>query len=455
MADGTLLVEVPNPSTKAENPYGSPPISFCQCHNSPNDERNPLTSPTPPGQGLLSGVRVLDLSRVLAGPACAQLLGDLGADVIKVERPGTGDDTRHWGPPWLKDAQGNETSEAAYYLSANRGKRSIAIDISTSEGQGIVQDIAAISDIVIENFKVGALARKHLDYDSLRKRNPSIIYASITGFGQTGPLAEQPGYDYLAQAMSGLMSVTGRPDGEPGAGPLRTGVATADQSAGLYATVGILAALFHRERSGEGQHIDVSLLDSQLALLVNQGLNFLVSGSSPTRSGEAHPNLAPYQPFDVADGRVVIAVGNDRQFASLMKWLELEDLIDDPRFVTNPDRNAHRPALADLVSEALASRTKAETLAALPALGVPAATINTIEEAFDEPQVLHRGGRIDLPHSSAGSAPGIANPIHFGATPVQYRNAPPLLGEHTEEVLRELVGSTDEEVADLRASGVI
>lgn len=410
----------------------------------------------PPGHaGPLSGIRVLDLSRVLAGPTSAQLLADLGADVIKVERPGSGDDTRHWGPPWLQDVDGNDTAEASYYLCANRGKRSIAVDISTVEGQSVIHRIAAVSDIVIENFKVGALERKNLDYESLKAFNPGIIYASITGFGQDGPMADQPGYDYLAQAMSGMMSINGRPDGSPGAGPLRVGVATADQSAGMYATVGILAALRHRDQTGEGQHIDVSLLDAQMSTLVNQGLNYFVGGTPPTRSGEWHPNLAPYQPFDVADGRVVIAVGNDRQFAAFMSWLDLEPLITDERFVTNPQRNANREELSRLISEAFSTRTKAETLAALPGLGVPAATINSIAEAFDEPQVKHRGGRIELPHATAGTAPGIANPIHFSGTPITYRNAPPLLGEHTDEVLIELAGCTDEDLVKLRRSETI
>lgn len=413
------------------------------------------TPSTNPHAGALSGVRVLDLSRVLAGPACAQLLADLGADVIKVERPGAGDDTRQWGPPWLADEQGELTAESSYYLSANRGKRSITVDISTEVGVEIVHRLAAASDIVIENFKVGSLAKKGLDYQALRAVNPSVIYASITGFGQDGPMADQPGYDYLAQAMSGLMSITGRADGEPGAGPMRAGIAVADQSAGMYATVGVLAALRHRDQTGEGQHVDVSLLDSQLAFLVNQALNYFVSGTAPTRSGEWHPNLAPYQPFDVSDGRVIVAVGNNRQFAAFCGWLGLDELADDPRFVDNPDRNKHRVELAGLLQEKLRGKTRAETLAALPDLGVPAATINDIAQAFDEPQVKHRGGRIELPHATAGTAPAIANPIHFSASPVTYRNAPPLLGEHTAEVLAEVLGMADAEIAELEANGVL
>ena len=405
--------------------------------------------------GALSGIRVLDLSRVLAGPACAQLLADLGADVIKVERPGVGDDTRHWGPPWLLDEEGNETAEASYYLCANRGKKSITIDIGTEAGVDLVKQLAAKSDVVVENFKVGSLAKKGLDYEGLRQIKPDIIYASITGFGQDGPMADQPGYDYLAQAMGGMMSVTGRADGEPGAGPLRAGVATADQMSGMYTTVGILAALRHRDQTGIGQHVDVSLLDSQLAFMANQALNYFVGGVPPTRSGEWHPNLAPYQPFDVADGRVVIAVGNDSQFAAFCGWLGLDELITDPRFAENPARNKHRVELAGLLQAELRTRTKAETLEALPRLGVPAAKINDMAEAFEEPQAKHRGGRIELPHSLAGTAPAISNPIHFSESPVTYRNAPPTLGEHTDDVLANVLGLSEAEVEALRSNGVV
>jgi len=405
--------------------------------------------------GALSGIRVLDLSRVLAGPTCSQMLADLGADIIKVERPGVGDETRQWGPPWLEDENGEPTGESSYYLCANRGKRSITVDMGTSEGLELLRRLAALSDIVVENFKVGSLAKKGLGYDDLRAINPPIIYASITGFGQDGPMASQPGYDYLAQAMGGLMSITGRADGEPGAGPLRAGIAIADQSAGLFSTIGILAALRHRDQTGEGQQVDVSLLDSQIAVLVNQALNYFVGGTPPTRSGEWHPNLAPYQPFDVADGRVVLAVGNNGQFAALCEWLDLPELVEDSRFVDNPDRNKHRVELAGLLQAELRTRTRSETLAALPPLGVPAATINDIGEAFDEPQVRYRGGRIDLPHQSAGTAPAIANPIHFSASPVTYRNAPPLLGEHTDEVLESVLGLDAREIEQLRTNGVI
>ncbi len=403
-----------------------------------------------PFPGALSGLRVLDLSRVLAGPACTQLLADLGADVIKVERPGVGDETRQWGPPWLVDAEGNETGESSYYLSVNRGKRSVTIDIASDAGRGLILDLATKSDVLVENFKVGGLAARGLGYEDIRAVRPDIVYVSITGFGQTGPMAEQPGYDYLAQALSGMMSITGRADGEPGAGPLRSGVAVADQAAGMYAAVGVLAALQHRNRTGEGQQVDVSLLDSQLAMLINQALNYMLSGVPPTRSGEWHPNLAPYQPFDVADGRVVIAVGNNRQFEKLVIWLGLPELAVDARFLENPDRNRNREELAGLLASALARRTRAEVVGELPRLGVPAATINDIAQAFDEPQIRHRGGRIELPHSSAGTAPAVANPLHLSGTPVQYRNAPPLLGEHTEEVLTSLLGLSSSDIDQLR-----
>ena len=404
--------------------------------------------------GALDGVCVLDLSRVLAGPLCAQLLADLGADVIKVERPGHGDDTRTWGPPWLHDKDGKPTTDASYYLSANRGKRSITIDMSTTSGLDVVRSLAKTSDVVIENFKVGGAKKLGLDFETLSELRPGLVYASITGFGQDGPMADQPGYDYLAQAMSGLMSITGRADGEPGAGPLRAGVAITDQAAGLYTTIAVLGALFHREQTGEGQHVDVSLLDSGIALLINQALSYFVGGAVPERTGEWHPSLAPYQPFDVADGRIVVAVGNNVQFAALCQWLGVPELISDPRFVDNPDRNGHRVELAGLLQTAFRKVTQAEVLTALPEVGVPAAKINNIAEAFDEPQIKHRGGRVDLPHTAAGTVPGIASPMHFSATPVAYRNGPPMLGEHTTEVLSELLGMSEDEIDLLREEGV-
>ena len=406
-------------------------------------------------QGALAGIRVLDLSRVLAGPSCTQLLADLGADVIKVERPGVGDETRQWGPYWLEDHDGNPTEESSYYLSINRGKRSITINMAEDGGQALVRELAGLSDVVVENFKVGALAKFGLDYASLREIRDDLIYASITGFGQDGPMADRPGYDYLAQAMSGTMSITGRPDDEPGGGPMRTGVAIADLSTGMYTVVGILAALHHRERTGEGQHIDVALLDSNLAFLINQGMSYLVSGVVPGRTGEWHPSLAPYQPFDVVDGRVVIAVGNDGQFVALASWLGMPELAADPRFERNPDRNTYRTELAGIVQGVLRDKTGPETVDGLTKVGVPAAMINDVGQAFAEPQVIHRGGRIDLPHATAGSAPAIANPLHFSASPVTYRNGPPTLGEHTHEVLTEILGLGTQEILDLQQRGVV
>ena len=413
------------------------------------------TDSTTTGVGALSGIRVLDLSRVLAGPLCTQILADLGAEVIKVERPGSGDDTRTWGPPWLQDSSGKQTNEASYYLCTNRGKRSITVDITTPEGLDIVRSIALRSDVVVENFKVGGLAKRGLDYETVSALKPDIIYASITGFGQDGPMADQPGYDYLAQAMSGLMSVTGRADGEPGAGPLRTGVAITDQASGLYTAIGVLGALVHRAHSGKGQHVDVSLLDSGMALLINQALSYFVGGDIPQRTGEWHPSLAPYQPFDTSNGRIVIAVGNNGQFAQLCGWLGVPELTTDPRFVENPDRNAHRLELAGLLQAELRTKTQAEVLAALPELGVPTAKINNIAEAFDEPQAKHRGGRIELPHSLAGTVPGIANPIHLSATPITYRNGPPTLGEHTADVLADVLDMSADDIAALRDAGAV
>ncbi len=401
--------------------------------------------------GALSGVRVLDLSRVLAGPWCTQLLADLGADVIKVERPGLGDDTRHWGPHWLANADGSEGTESSYYLAANRNKRSITVDLGSDSGRRIIVDLARQSDVLVENFKVGALAAKGLDFETLQQVNPRLIYASITGFGQDGPRASEPGYDYLAQALSGFMSVTGSPDGPP----TRAGVAVSDLSTGMYAAVGVLAALLRRSVSGVGQYIDVALLDSQTAMLANQATSFLVGGVSPERSGEWHPSLAPYQTFDAADGSFIIACGNDGQFRTLCSVIGRPDLADDPRFSANPGRVKHRPELVGVLTEALRTRTRAHWLAELPRAGVPAGSVNTIEEAFDEPQLLHRGARIDLPHPTAGSAPGVANPLRLSESPVDYRLAPPLLGQHTLEVLTEVLGMDDDTIDELRINGVI
>ncbi|MEE9416313.1 MAG: CaiB/BaiF CoA-transferase family protein [Acidimicrobiales bacterium] len=392
---------------------------------------------------------------MLAGPWCAQLLGDLGADVIKVERPGLGDDTRHWGPPWLQGPDGEPTSESSYYLCANRGKRSVTVDIGSDAGRQIVLDLAAISDIVIENFKVGALAAKGLGFEDLKAVKPDIIYASITGFGQTGPRANQPGYDYLAQALGGLMSITGRADGEPGEGPMRAGIAVADLSTGMYTTVAILGALIHRMNTGEGQHIDTALLDTQTAMLANAASWHLVGGVPPIRTGTWHPNVAPYQPFEASDGQFIVAVGNDRQYRAFCELIGRPELATDERFVTNPDRNHNRAVLAAEIQIELVKATKAHWLEVLPAAGVPSASINDIGEVFAEPQVQHRGMRLDLTHGAGGTAPGVATPIKYSATPLEYSSAPPLLGEHTEQVLRDLLGRDESEVASLRDSGAI
>jgi crotonobetainyl-CoA:carnitine CoA-transferase CaiB-like acyl-CoA transferase len=406
----------------------------------------------------LSHLTVLDLSRVLAGPWASQMLADLGAEVIKIERPGKdgkgGDDTRHWGPPWLKDDQGRETSEAAYYLCANRNKRSVTVDFTRAEGQTIVRRLAAGADIVIENFKVGGLASYGLDYASLSALNPRLIYCSITGFGQDGPYAARAGYDFLIQGMGGLMSVTGRADGESGAGPQKVGVALTDILTGLHAAVGILAALAHRERTGEGQHIDVALLDVQVACLANQALNYLASGTPPRRMGNAHPNIVPYQDFPTADGDMILAVGNDAQFARFCAIAGHPEWAVDARFATNAARVNHRAELIPLLRQATVMKTTAAWIEALEAAAVPCGPINDLAGVFADPQVRHRGMRIDLPHPLAGSAPQVANPLRLSATPVEYRNAPPLLGQDTEAVLREL-GHDDAAIAALRAAGVI
>ncbi len=403
----------------------------------------------------LARVRVLDLSRILAGPWCTQLLGDLGAEVIKIERPGTGDDTRQWGPPWLQDTNGQPTAESSYYLSANRGKKSVTVDIGSDEGRQIILDLAAVSDVVVENFKVGTMAAKGLGFDDLRAVNPGIVMASVTGFGQTGPMAHQPGYDYLAQALSGFMSVTGPADGEPGAGPTRAGVAVADLATGMYTTVGVLGALIHRGATGQGQHIDVALLDSQTAMLANTALWYLVGGVTPGRTGTWHASLAPYQVFEAADGPFIIACGNDGQFRNLCEALDRHEMANDPRFLTNPDRNQNRAILAAELQIELIKSSKAHWISTLTSAGVPATSVNTIEEAFAEPQIQHRKMRIDLPHASAGSAPGVANPIKYSETPLSYTTAPPLLGQHTTEVLSETLGLDASQIEELRRSGSI
>ena len=405
--------------------------------------------------GPLVGLRVLDLSRVMAGPWCTQILSDLGAEVIKVERPGDGDDTRHWGPPWLKARDGTDTREAAYYLSANRGKYSVAIDIGGDKGRNLILALAERSDVFIENFKVGGLAAKGLGYDDLSALNPGLIYCSITGFGQTGPKASEAGYDYLIQGAGGLMSITGVPDGMPGAGPQRVGLAVADLTTGMYATIGILSALHHREKTGRGQYIDLALLDTQVGWLANQALNYFTGGKVPTRTGAWHPNLAPYQPFAASDGEVILAIGNNGQFRKFCDFAGKPELAEDPRFRTNPDRVQNRAALETEIATLIAAKPRDHWLTGLPRLGVPCGAINDIAQAFEEPQVKARGMKIELPHPQAGTVPGIANPLKFSETRIEYRKAPPLLGEDTDEVLARVLGLGADEISELRADGVI
>ena len=401
----------------------------------------------------LSHLRVLDMSRVLAGPWCGQLLADLGADVIKVERPGSGDDTRSWGPPYLKNEHGEDTQESAYFLGANRGKRSITLDVATAEGQALARRLAERSDVLIENYKAGDLARYGLGYEQLREINPGLIYCSITGFGQTGPMRNIAGYDFIIQAMGGLMSITGERDDRPGGGPQKVGVAVADITTGMYATVAILAALAHRHISGQGQYIDMALLDVQVAMLANMNMNYLIAGRVPQRLGNAHANIVPYQVFDAADGQLVLAVGNDAQFA---KFCDLAGcgFARDARFARNADRVRHRDVLVPLLAELLRQRTVQEWVAMLEPAGVPIGPINDLGQVFAHPQVRSRGMRVDLPHPASGSVPSVANPIKLSATPVRHERAPPMLGQHTAQVLGEL-GLSGEEIERLAALKVV
>jgi crotonobetainyl-CoA:carnitine CoA-transferase CaiB-like acyl-CoA transferase len=412
------------------------------------------SSDSHPAAGALSGITVLDLSRVLAGPWCTQTLADLGAEVIKVERPGSGDDTRGWGPPFLADRDGRETGEAAYFLGANRNKRSITIDISTPDGQALVRRLAERSDVLVENFKVGDMARYGLDAASLRALNPRLVYCSITGFGQTGPYRDRAGYDYAIQAMGGLMSITGERDDLPGGGPQKVGVAVADLFTGLYATVAILAALRHRDATGEGQVIDMALLDTQVAMLANLGANYLVTRQAPRRAGNAHQNIVPYQVFAVADGHIILAVGNDGQFARFCAVAGQAALAEDPRFATNAARVRNRAVLVPMLEAVLRGRAKADWLASLEAAKVPCGSINDLAEVFADPQVRERGMTVGVEHPHRDRLELVSSPIKLSATPVRVRRAPPLLGQHTDEVLDEL-GIPPEQRARWRAAGVI
>ncbi len=405
--------------------------------------------------GPLSHIRVLDLSRVLAGPWAGQTLADLGADVIKVERPGRGDDTRGWGPPYLADAHGRDTVESAYFLSTNRGKRSITLDLANPQGQRIARDLADHCDILIENYKVGGLAKYGLAYDDLKDSHGHLIYCSITGFGQTGPYADRAGYDFMIQGMGGLMSITGEPDEVPGGGPVKVGVAISDLFTGMYTVAAVLAALAHRERGGGGQHIDMALLDCQVAMLANQGMNYLTSGKSPGRLGNAHPNIVPYQAFPTADGHIIIAVGNDAQFARFCEAIDRPDLAAEPAYADNSGRVNHREALVSAITETLAELNSKPLQAALDAAGIPWGPINTIEQLFADPQVVARGLRTDFDHPLAGSVPMVRNPIRYSKTEIDHDAPPPLLGEHTDAVLAELLNLDDDEIEHLRANGVI
>jgi crotonobetainyl-CoA:carnitine CoA-transferase CaiB-like acyl-CoA transferase len=405
--------------------------------------------------GPLSNIRVLDLSRVLAGPWAGQNLADLGAEVIKVERPKVGDDSRAFGPPWIKDASGRDTKDSAYFTSANRGKKSVTINVATPAGQDLVRKLAAKCDVLLENYKFGDLARYGLGYADLKAVNPRLIYCSVTGFGQTGPYRERPGYDFMIQGMGGMMSVTGEADGAPGGGPQRAGVPIADIITGMYASIAICAALAHRAESGRGQHLDLALLDSQIALLAYQNTNYFATGKPPKRIGNLHPNIVPYQPFRASDGEVIVACGNDNLFRKFCQAAGCTGLAEDPRFASNGKRVENRAELTRLLQAEFIKRSKREWVDLLEAAGVPNGPINDISQVFEEPQVRARGVKIELPHSAAGKLPMVGSPMRFSATPLEYRLPPPLLGEHTEEVLRGLLGKSEAEIARLRAEETI
>lgn len=410
--------------------------------------------------GPLSQVRVLDLSRVLAGPWAGQNLADLGAEVIKVERPKTGDDSRTFGPPWVKDRKGRETKDSAYFTSANRGKKSITVNVAAPQGQALIRAMARECDVLIENYKHGDLARYGLGYNDLKSVNPRLVYCSITGFGQTGPYRERPGYDFMIQGMGGMMSITGEPDGvtgDPGAGggPQRAGVPIADIITGMYASIAICAALVSREQTGAGQHLDLALLDSQIALLAYQNTNYFSTGKAPGRIGNLHPNIVPYQPFRSSDGEVIVACGNDNLFRKFCDAAGCPELATDARFATNGKRVENRAEMTRLIQEIFRKKSTAEWLALLDSAGVPNGPINDIAQVFEEPQVKARGVRIELEHAVAGKLPLVASPMRFSGTPLEYRLAPPLLGEHTDQVLSELLKLGTADIAKLRAEGVI
>jgi crotonobetainyl-CoA:carnitine CoA-transferase CaiB-like acyl-CoA transferase len=406
--------------------------------------------------GPLKGLKVLDLSRILAGPTCTQLFGDMGAEIIKIERPEKGDDTRFWGPPFLKDENGNDTTESAYYLAANRNKNSVAVDLTKSEGQSIIKELAANCDILVENFKSGDLSRYDLDYDSLSKINPKLIYCSITGFGMTGPYAKRPGYDFLIQGMGGIMSLTGKAD-EDGGEPMKCGVGIADVMCGMYASVAILAALNARHTSGKGQHLDISLLDCQVAWLINQGAGYLVSGEVPPRRGNEHPTIVPYSTFPASDQSFIIATGNDAQFARMCEVIGANELATDPRFEKNKDRVLNRRILIPLIEEYTKTQTSAHWLNAMEEAGVPCGPVNDLAQTFSDPQIQHRQMAINMAHrdNAKDGVSLIGNPLNFSDTPVQYSKAPPVRAEDTREILSKHLGLSEEKLNELEANGII
>lgn len=404
--------------------------------------------------GPLTHIRVLDMTRVLAGPWCGQNLADLGAEVIKVERPKKGDDSRAYGPPWVKDQSGKETKEAAYFMAANRGKKSITIDIASPGGQELIKELATRADVLLENYKSGDLPRYGLGYEDLKKINPKLIYCSITGFGQTGPYAERPGFDFMVQGMGGFMSVTGERDDMPGGGPQRAGVPIVDIMTGMYATIAVCAAIANRERTGAGQHIDMALLDTQVAILANQGMNYLATGEPPGRLGNTHPNIVPYQSLKTRDGDIILACGNDNLFVKFCEAADAGHLVNDPRFKTNGTRVANRAAMDDVLGPIMKKHTTAEWVSILEKAGVPCGPINNLKQVFEDEQVKARGMRVELPHSAAGKVPVIRSPMRFSGTPIEHRQGPPVLGEHTDEVLGSL-GKSAADIAALKAKGIV